>query len=280
MHVMALYYLLIRYAMVPVSVVIITKNEAEIIACCVAKARLITDDIVIIDNGSTDGTVQIATEAGCRVFQKKWDGYAANKNKGIKLAKYHWILSLDADEVPDNELIQALQQLPFDNPMVVYDIKFKSYFGEKQIRFGKWGRDHHIRLFHRSYVSWSESPVHETLCLPADVKRSKLKGSLHHFSVKDIHDFNQKSENYAVLSAEKYHLSGKKSTLIKRHVSPVFSFIKNYILFLGFIDGMAGLQIAKMTVKHTRLKYKLLKEMECTDKKTNCYADESLVIDY
>ncbi|HEY9195792.1 MAG TPA: glycosyltransferase family 2 protein, partial [Mucilaginibacter sp.] len=128
--------------MVPVSVVIITKNEAALIEDCIKMARLITDDIVVVDNDSTDGTPLIASGYGCRVFQRNWAGYGANKNKGIALARYNWILSIDADEVPDADLIKALHNLNFDKANVVYDIKFKSYLGKKLIRFGNWGSDH------------------------------------------------------------------------------------------------------------------------------------------
>ncbi|NNU34504.1 glycosyltransferase family 2 protein [Mucilaginibacter sp. S1162] len=136
--------------MIPVSVVIITKNEAEVIAECIAAAKLITDDIIIIDNYSTDQTYDIAVAEGCRVYQKNWDGYGANKNKGIDLAKYDWILSVDADEIADTELVLSLHSLKLSDPTMVYDIKFKSYFGKKLIRYGSWGRDHHIRLFNRT----------------------------------------------------------------------------------------------------------------------------------
>src|SRR5580700_6608328 len=119
--------------MVPVSIVIITKNEADIIASCIQMSKLITDDIVVIDNGSTDDTLDIAGTYGCRVYKRTWEGYGANKNKGIEAAKYNWILSIDADEVPDDELVSALHLLEFNDPATVYDIKFRTYFGKKPI---------------------------------------------------------------------------------------------------------------------------------------------------
>src|SRR5260370_15938620 len=100
--------------MVPVSVVIITKNEAEVIASCINAAKLITDDIIVVDNDSTDGTPEIARKHGCRVFHENWDGYGANKNKGIAHARYNWILSIDADEIADEELVRALDEVSLD----------------------------------------------------------------------------------------------------------------------------------------------------------------------
>jgi glycosyltransferase involved in cell wall biosynthesis len=248
--------------MVPVSVVIITKNEADIIAGCIKKARQITDDIVIIDSGSTDETLDIAANYSCRVYEKTWDGYGVNKNKGIDLAKYNWILSIDADEIADDELINALHTLKFADPSVVYDIKFRSYFGETPIRFGSWGRDHHIRLFNRNLVKWSETMVHETLIMPDAVQVESLKGRLHHYSVKNAEEHNRKSTYYAKLCARKYFISGKRVTAVKLYLSPIFGFVKNYILYLGFLDGREGWAIAKITLKNTRRKYDFLSQME------------------
>lgn len=246
--------------MAPVSVVIITKNEAETVASCIKAAQLISDDIIIADNGSTDNTVAIALKYGCRVYNDRWDSYGINKNKGIARAKYNWILSIDADEIADTALAIAILQLELNDANTVYDIKFRSYYGKKLIRFGSWGRDHHIRLFNRTKVKWSASPVHETLLLPQNVTIKRLAGHLHHYSVKDAAEFITKADHYAKLSAGKYLMSNKKPTFVKLHIAPLFHFIKNYIVFLGVLDGKAGWDIAWMISKHTRRKYQLLKD--------------------
>jgi glycosyltransferase involved in cell wall biosynthesis len=266
--------------MIPVSIVIIAKNESAVIARTISKARLITNDIVVIDNGSTDGTQLIARMAGCRVYQKSWDGYAANKNKGIALAEYDWILSLDADEVPDDALIRSLYQLELEDPNLVYDIKFRSYYGEKAVRFGKWGRDHHVRLFNRTRVRWSESLVHETLDVPNSVTRKKLKGHIHHYSVADVYEFDNKSITYAKLCAKKYYRYGKQASFAKLYLSPLFNFLKNYILFLGFLDGKAGWEIASLTVKHTHLKYSLLNKMNQESSTQKIYMEKPQFANY
>jgi (heptosyl)LPS beta-1,4-glucosyltransferase len=265
--------------MVPVSVVIITKNEAEMISRSISMLRQITDDIIIIDNGSTDGTLAIATENGCRVYPKNWDGYGANKNKGIELARYNWILSIDADEIPDQALVSAISQLKFDDDNIVYDIPFRAYYGNKPIRFGNWGRDHHIRLFSRLRVKWSEPPVHETLVLPQSVHVIKLKGYLHHYSVKNIQEHEAKTIHYAQLSALKYLQSGKKASFVKLYIAPSFHFIKIYLFLLGFLDGKEGWHIATMALKNTWLKYHYLsKAQQITHQKR--YPNEIPVMAY
>ena len=265
--------------MVPVSIVIITKNEADIIASCIQKSKLITDDIVVIDNGSTDETLAIAEYYGCRTYKLPWAGYGANKNKGTGMAKYNWILSIDADEVPDDELVKSLHKLKLDDTDTVYDIKFTSYFGKKPIRFGSWGRDHHIRLFNRKKVKWSETLVHETLLMPENVQIIELEGHLHHYSVKDVGEYESKGVHYASLSAKKYFIAGKRANIVKLYLSPLFGFIKNYIICLGFLDGREGWLIAKTTIRNTRRKYQYLSQMKSMPGKKSAVND-SLVVEY
>jgi len=253
--------------MVSISIVIITKNKARSITSTLNTAALITDDIIIVDNGSTDETLLIAEKYGCRIYQTNWSGYGANKNKGIKLAKYDWILSVDADEVPDMELVNSLHNLWLKSPEFVYDIKFQSYFGGKRIRFGTWGRDHHVRLFNRTLVKWSEPSVHETLILPKQIKKRSLKGCFNHYSVKNVYECNHKAVYYARLSAEKYFESGKRANFINLYISPIFVFIKSYILLLGFLDGKEGWDISRITYKNRWLKYHYLSNLESVYKK-------------
>jgi glycosyltransferase involved in cell wall biosynthesis len=224
--------------------------------------------------------VLIANANNCRFYQREWDGYGANKNKGISLAKYDWILSIDADEVPDEELIQTLHQLKLDDPLMVYDIKFRSYFGEKLVRFGNWGRDHHIRLFNRTLVKWSEPNVHETLILPKQAKVKRIKGHLHHYSSKNADECRRKAIYYAHLSAENYFQRGKRYGIGKLYASSFFSFIKSYFLLLGFLDGRKGYIIAKMLFKNRWLKYHYLRSMNKHKGVPQPLAEPSLTVEY
>ncbi|WP_259068657.1 glycosyltransferase family 2 protein [Mucilaginibacter sp. X4EP1] len=263
--------------MVPVSIVIIARNKADILARNIANARLITDDIVVID--SDGSAVNEGDTPGLRILKKEWDGYGANKNKGVEAAKYDWILSIDADELADDELVASLHQLKYDDAGIVYDIKFRSYFGGKQIRFGSWGRDHHIRLFNRKQVRWSETIVHETLILRPGITVKKIDGHMNHFSVNNAAEYERKGSYYARLSARKYFDNGRKSTITKLYLSPIFGFIKNYIFFLGFLDGREGWDIAKITVKNTWRKYHYLSQLEASPQKKQAYKD-SFAIEY
>jgi len=246
--------------MCPVSVVIMTKNEAAIIGRTLQALTGFSDDVVIVDNGSTDETISVAEGFGCRVINTNWQGYGPTKNIGIDAAKYDWILSLDADEIPDAELLKEITKINFSEAEKAYDLNFKTYFGEKQIRFGEWGVDHHVRLVNRRFVRWSHDEVHEKLILPDHIKIEKLQGAVHHYTISGKEELKAKFIRYAELNAQKYHGS-KKTSLLKIWGSPAFSFAKNYLFKLGFLDGTEGFIIAKLSAYYTWLKYKRLKQL-------------------
>lgn len=247
--------------MQPVSVVIVCKNEADIIGPTLQSLQGLTDDIIVYDNGSTDDTVEIAKRYTAQVAQGSWEGFGKTKRKANALAKYDWILSLDADEAIDEELKQSLLNFRPANEKVVGEIKFKNFFGEKWLRFGEWGGDKHIRLFNRKAVNWDDAPVHERLIKPGEATVQKINGYVLHKTVKSPGEYKRKMEQYAVLNATKYQQAGKKATWVKLNLSPVFTFINYYIFRLGFLDGRAGYTCARITAWYTALKYKKLKEL-------------------
>lgn len=244
-----------------ISVVIITKNEAHIIANTLQSLQQVTNDIIIVDSGSTDNTIAICKEHGATVIETGWEGYGITKNKGIDAAKHDWILSLDADEAIDAELQQSLLQLELTDDKEVFNIRFKNFYCNKWIRFGEWGFDWHIRFFNRKKVKWNNVAVHENLIFPDDVKIKKLTGNILHYTVQSQQEYDIKTDQYARMNAEKYAHSGKKAGLLKLYFSPVFAFLQHFIFRLGFLDGAAGFIIAKTTARYTFLKYRYLKEI-------------------
>lgn len=246
--------------MCPVSVVIITRNEAAILGKTLQSLTGFTDDIVIVDSGSADETLSIARSFGCRIIQTEWKGYGPTKNIGIDAAKYDWILSIDADEIPDKLLLNSISKIDFADASKAYDINFKTYFGSKQIRFGEWGIDHHVRLVNRKFVRWSDDEVHEKLLLPGNIKVENLNGAIHHYTITTEDELRSKFIKYAALNAQRYYTK-KKASSIKMFVSPVFGFFKNYLLKLGFLDGKEGFIIARLSAYYTWLKYKKLKQL-------------------
>jgi glycosyltransferase involved in cell wall biosynthesis len=243
------------------SVVIICKNESDVIGRTLQSAEALTDDIILYDNGSSDGTQEIARSYGAQVIEGNWEGFGKTKRKGVGLARYDWVLSIDADEVIDEELRQCLLHLQLNNENFVYEIEFKNFFGTKHLKYGEWGSDRHIRLFNRKRVNWNEASVHEQLTIDADIKILSLKGYILHQTVKDISEYTRKMTQYALLNASKYHQQGKRSSWLKLNVGPFFAFVKYYFFKFGFLDGWEGFVCARMTAFYTFLKYARLREL-------------------
>ena len=244
---------------VPVSVVVITNNAARTIEKVLASAKQLTDDIVVVDSGSTDDTLVLAGRYDPLIISTSWKGYGASKNLGNQSARNNWILSLDADEVPDSELVDEIKRIDFSDTGKIYEMGILNYVGTKPIRFGEWRHDRVTRLFNRRDTAWNDAPVHEQLVSAHPVSTVRLKGRLHHYTTPDMETFRIKQRRYAEMMAEKYFASGKKAGALKMIVSPAFSFLKNYIFRSGWMDGKTGLQIALANAYYTYNKYRLLK---------------------
>jgi glycosyltransferase involved in cell wall biosynthesis len=244
-----------------ISAVIIAKNEAHVIAGTLQSLIAITDDIVVVDSGSTDQTVDICRQFNARVIETGWEGYGINKNKGIDAAKNDWILNVDADETIDETLQQSLLRLSLNNENEVFNVRFRNFFCNKWIRFGEWGFDSHIRMFNRKKVRWNVAAVHEELIFPPQVKITMLEGNILHYTVNNMQEYVKKTKYYAMMNAKKYYDNGRKANFFRQYLSPVFAFLQHYIFRLGFLDGKEGFIIARTTAWYTFLKYSYLKQM-------------------
>ena len=239
------------------SVIIITKNEAANIADCIRCAKLITDDVVVTDSGSTDETAALARAAGARVIATAWSGYGHARNLAAEAAKHDWILAIDADERVTYQLAAAVKSADDDRPDAVYGFKRENYFLGRRIRFGAWGRDKVYRLYNRKNVAWDLSSVHEDLT--GDIAEKKLlHGRAQHFTVTTPAQNLEKVRRYARLSAEKMHGQKREAGFVKRYLSPLSAFLQTYVLQLGFLDGWYGWVIAASVFENVRLKYRYL----------------------
>jgi glycosyltransferase involved in cell wall biosynthesis len=241
------------------SVVIITKNEQENILDCVESARKISDDIIVVDSGSSDKTVEMALGCRAKILEVQWSNFGTARNAGAELAQYDWVLALDADERISEDLASSIRNLKQDAFGVIYGFKRQSFLGNKKIRFGDWGRDKVFRIYNRCFTSWNLFPVHESLILKG-VKKKFIKGNLEHFVLKSVDQNREKLARYAKLCAKKYCLLGRKSGLVNLVVSPSFSFVIGYFVRFGFLDGKEGFYIARTVAYYTWLKYLYLQK--------------------
>ena len=247
--------------MPPLSVVIICKNAAATVPRTIRSARTVSDDIVVVDSGSTDGTQGLVKTAGGRLIQSEWLGYGGTKNLGNRAARHDWILSLDADEALSEELVNSIRAIDWSNKNAVYTIKRLNYFGAQPIRFGEWRNDWVDRLFHREVVEWDAAPVHENLVIPLSADIIKLKGVLHHYTASSLEAYKKKLDQYAQLMAERYYARGKYSSALKIYGAPVFSFVKYFVFQLGLLDRKSGWEIARAHALYTYKKYKELRRL-------------------
>ena len=241
-----------------ISVVIIAKNEAGNIASCIKSAALLSDDIIVVDSGSSDGTQHIAAASKASVHLIEWKGYGNARNEGASQAKHDWIFALDADERISKELVNSIKHMDFHDEKVIYGSRRRNYFGKRLMRYGEWGLDSTYRIYNKNHVQWDDAMVHETL--EGNEKRL-LPGHLEHYTIKGAAEFRIKLTKYARLQALNFYGKGKKANFFKRFFSPVVNFISGYIIKLGFLDGYTGLQVAKMNAYYTWLKYNLLHKM-------------------
>ncbi|MDF1698456.1 MAG: glycosyltransferase family 2 protein [Saprospiraceae bacterium] len=228
-----------------ISAVIITKNEVDRIATCIQSILPLTHDIIVVDSGSTDGTIAKAKELGAQVVQTEWKGFGATKNFGHTKAKYDWILSVDADESLSKELSLEIKNLPLEKGCV-YAIDRKNYYGDQWIKYSGWSPDWVQRIFNKQEVQWNDNLVHEKLVLPKSTTCIKLNHKLEHHSYRSLDDHKEKIESYAALRAKIWFNTGKSPSTLKRIFGPIFKAFKSYILKLGFLDGKNGWIIAKM----------------------------------
>jgi (heptosyl)LPS beta-1,4-glucosyltransferase len=249
------------------SIVIIAKNRAENISDCIASAQLISDDIIVVDSGSTDNTAFLASSMGARVINIQWESYGASRNAGAAIARHDWVFALDADERITPDLAHSVSLIEGQNISCIYGFKRKNFLAKKRIKFGEWGRNSVYRLYYRHSTSWDLSPVHEAL-LSNRLTKKIINGYLVHFTIQNIEEYQQRTICYANLNAQKYFKQGRQAGIIKRFLSPVFNFFQFYILRLGFLDGKDGFLIARTTAYYTWLKYHYLHEMNMHIKHT------------
>ncbi len=245
-----------------ISIVIICKNGSAHISETLSSVQGIGKEIILYDSGSTDDSVNIAKKYGASIVYAAWEGYGKNRYKASQLAKYDWILMIDTDEVIDNDLKKAILQIDLAQTQYVYNFRYKNYYGSKEIKFGEWGNDSHIRMANRNTVKIDQEIVHEKLFLQDGLKIKTLDGFIKHYTVSNSIDYARKAMEYASLSADKYQTQGKRASYIKIYFAPIFAFIQNYIFKMGYRDGWKGFVCASMTAWYTFMKYTKLKELE------------------
>jgi glycosyltransferase involved in cell wall biosynthesis len=243
------------------SVVVITYNEAKHIKRCLDSVQGIANEIIVVDSGSTDDTVNIARSCGAKVTHQEWLGFGEQKNFANSLTKNNWILSLDADEALSSELKEEISAELIILRHKVYSANRRNRYCGKWLRHSGWYPDTKPRLFNKNFAYWNTSRVHEILIVEPNISIGKLKFDLLHYPFDTIYEHKKRAEKYALLSAEQIFLNGKKPDFFKLNFGGSFRFFRDYILKLGFLDGRAGFWACKITAQAVSKKYVLAMEL-------------------
>lgn len=243
----------------PLSVVIIAKNEAERIEECLASVAW-ADEIVLVDSGSTDATCDIARRYTDKVHVIPWRGFGPQKQAAVALAGHDWVLNVDCDERVTPELAEEIRRiLSLDAPQGAYSVPRRTFLGRKEIKHCGWYPDRTIRLFNRTTAHYSDSMVHERVV--TDGATAACREHLLHYSFAGLSPLLTKLNHYSDLSARQMFDQGRRCSLFDLTARPLFAFFKTYILRLGFLDGLEGLEISVTTALLTFSKYIKLREL-------------------
>jgi glycosyltransferase involved in cell wall biosynthesis len=230
------------------SVAMITMNEAANLPRTLASLRSVPEfapEVVVVDSGSTDNTLEIARSAGARVFAEPWKGYAAQKNSAIAHAAGDWVLSLDADEELSPELAREIAALLESEPeFSAYRIPRLNHFLGRPLRHGGYWPDPKLRLFRKGSALFEERPVHETLKAAGPV--GLLKGHMVHRCYPTLEEYIEHMNRYSSEGAQLLANKGRGSRslaawICNAFLNPAATFVYNYVFRLGFLDGREGL---------------------------------------
>lgn len=243
------------------SVIIITKNAAEHLERCLCSISWV-DEIIVLDSGSTDKTVEICQQFPVKIYHNAdWQGFGVQKNRALQYATGDWVLSLDADEEVTPELRQALQHSMLQTEYSAFAINRLSRYCGRWIWHGGWHPDYVVRLFKRGCAQFSTDLVHEQLQV-IEGKTGKIKQMLLHYSFNSVEEVLHKINHYSTAGAQMRWAQGKRGSLRRAILHGSWMFLRTYILRAGFLDGRQGFMLAVSNAEGTYYRYLKLLYLE------------------
>lgn len=236
------------------SVIIITKNEAANIAACL-KSVAFADEFIVVDSGSTDGTVELARALGARVeVTSDWPGFGPQKNRALDLATGDWVLSIDADERVTPELAAEIQDVLRQPRGDAYEIARLSNFCGRDIRHSGWWPDYVLRLFKRGTARFTDAAVHERV-VPAAGQALRLHSHFHHYPYDNLDALVTKINRYSSDAAAMMYAKGRRTSVFGALGHGFWTFVRIYLIRRGFLDGRHGLVLAVTAAMGSFLRY-------------------------
>src|SRR5579859_2217897 len=242
-----------------ISATIVAHNEANTIARAIHSLSC-ADEVIVVDSGSTDDTVEVARKCGARVLDHAWEGFAAQKNFATSQAQYDWILSLDADEELDETARSAILNWKGAVPSAAgYQFARRAFYLGRWILHSGWYPDYKLRLYDRRQGEWQRAYVHESVVVAGRVET--LAGDILHYTCDSLEDHAQRIEFYTGLAAQEMFDRGERVNSIKSLLAPPWVFLNTYFLRLGILDGPQGFAIARMAARYVQRKYAKLSRL-------------------
>jgi len=240
-----------------ISAVVITKNEEEILDSCLSSLRF-ADEIVVLDSYSTDRTPEIAKRYTDRFYQREFTGFSDQKSAALELASQEWVLLVDSDEVIPTDLASEIMEAVTNGAFEAYRIARLTYFLGKPIRHCGWYPEYVLRLGKRDKLYLPDVLVHERVQTNGVV--GQLACPLLHFSYRSIMDFLRKTDHYTRAAVEQKMKNGYRWRIHHLLLHPPLMFVRNYLLKLGFLDGVHGLVLCLLMSCSVVFRYAMLWE--------------------
>ena len=247
---------------VKVSAVIITFNEEKNIERCLSSITKVVDEIIVVDSFSTDATETICNKYDVQFIQHEFKGHIEQKNWAKDQATHDYVLSLDADEALDVELISSIKAAKENWQFQAYRMNRLTNYCGKWIRHSGWYPDTKTRLFDRRYGHWGGTNPHDKFIPNKAEKVSFLKGDILHYSFYTREEHLKQIEKFSTIGANALNKKGVKSSLLKIIIKPIARFVKAFFVHKGFLDGSAGFTISRLSAYANYLKYSKLRILQ------------------
>ncbi len=245
-----------------ISVVVITFNEAKNIARCLQSVKNIADEIIVVDSFSTDETCSIAASYRAKIIHHKFEGHIQQKNFAKNLAANDFVLSLDADEVLDDNLKSSILEIKSGGSFDGYKMNRLTNYCGKWIHHSGWYPDTKLRLWNKNKGNWGGENPHDEFFLVLNSSIKHLKGNILHYSYYTLADHDKQIEYFTNIASKAAFANGRRSSIFKIIFSPTIKFLKMYFFQLGFLDGYFGFVIARKSAYAAFLKYKKLQKLQ------------------
>lgn len=235
-----------------ISAVIITKNEEANIGRCLNSLGWV-DEIVVVDSGSTDKTIEICKEYNCQIVISEWLGFGRTKRLAVDSATNNWILSIDSDEEVTPELENTIKEILANPKSDGHRVKRSSFYLGKMIKHCGWNSDYPLRLFNREYGNFNDKEVHEAVEIREE--GSKIESPLLHYTYPTLEGHIDKVNRYSSLQAKELYKKNKNYSFFLIPIFVLNKFINMYFLHLGFLDGKKGFILSYISAFGVFLKY-------------------------